>query len=655
MEGNVTEALNKALELWRRADLPGIQKRLDYEAEQISARKDGSDASRRTLIEKTRKFRGEVDDDTKKKVAPLMKQFQSEIDSLTKRGKAAEQAFLSVYKQLIDAPDPVALLESALTDQKRSAQNQELELENRRLQATIKEYHAEFAQIKNQEVTIKRLQDKVDDYEKQIENRVQGKAKEVERQLERKFSEREREIQEEALAVAKKLGIAEQQTATMRDALEAAQSELFDMKTKYDEDMANHTDETEMVGADLERTTQKLLSVQKELEMERERMAEMQKGGTSNPVNSEIEALQLSNLEKEITAKDHEIAQVLSDYRDLQERFAALRTSMDNQITGYEESLQGRTQEIANLKKTLEGQSDYATIKEELQFLKGIEFGAEANKSNANMSVEALLSVKSKALEKENGELKREVEEKRSRIPQLEAEIKRVSTIMNEQADLISRLEGDLTSVNISEAGQNTENDTRASKEAGNEGGTLALLPIVSSQRDRFRARNIELEAENRGLQQTIASLSSEISTVKSDNVKLYEKIKYVQGYQSKPSNDDTVNRYSTDYEEHINPFQAFNAKEKARKYNALSPADKMALSISRMVLANKRARLGFVIYICIIHFLIFTVLMRYSHHTSRTELSELCMHQFANHMHQAHPNENFFEVDHNVPQENPG
>lgn len=76
----------------------------------------------------------------KKAVGPLMKKFQSEIDSLTKRAKAAEQAFLSVYTKLHDAPDPVAILEGAVSDQKRSAETKELEIENKRLQATIQEY-----------------------------------------------------------------------------------------------------------------------------------------------------------------------------------------------------------------------------------------------------------------------------------------------------------------------------------------------------------------------------------------------------------------------------------------------------------------------------------------------------------------------------------
>ena len=37
-------------------------------------------------------------------MAPLLKSFQVEIDALSKRSKAAEAVFLSVYRKLIDLP-----------------------------------------------------------------------------------------------------------------------------------------------------------------------------------------------------------------------------------------------------------------------------------------------------------------------------------------------------------------------------------------------------------------------------------------------------------------------------------------------------------------------------------------------------------------------
>lgn len=72
------------------------------------------------------------------------------------------------------------------------------------------------------------------------------------------------------------------------------------------------------------------------------------------------------------------------------------------------------------------------------------------------------------------------------------------------------------------------------------------MLTIVSSQRDRFRSRNIELESEGRQFQQTIGSLRTDVDSIRADNIKLYEKIKFLQSYGggSKNNSNDAEKRY---------------------------------------------------------------------------------------------------------------
>jgi len=47
----------------------------------------------------------------RKVVAPLLKSFQTEIDSLSKRSKNAEALFLMVYKRLVELPGTVYRVE----------------------------------------------------------------------------------------------------------------------------------------------------------------------------------------------------------------------------------------------------------------------------------------------------------------------------------------------------------------------------------------------------------------------------------------------------------------------------------------------------------------------------------------------------------------
>ncbi|KAG9348343.1 hypothetical protein JZ751_002078 [Albula glossodonta] len=136
-----------------------------------------------------------------------------------------------------------------------------------------------------------------------------------------------------------------------------------------------------------------------------------------------------------------------------------------------------------------------------------------------------------------------------------------------------------------------------------------SLLSIISSQRERFRSRNQELEAESRSMQQTLQVLQSELDSLRADNIKLYEKIKFLQSYPGRAGgSDDTVMRYSSQYEERLDPFASFSKRERQRRYLSLSPWDKATLSMGRVILSNKMARTIAFFYTIFLHLLVFLV-----------------------------------------------
>merc|ERR1719259_230997 len=63
-----------------------------------------------------------------------------------------------------------------------------------------------------------------------------------------------------------------------------------------------------------------------------------------------------------------------------------------------------------------------------------------------------------------------------------------------------------------------------------------SLLAIVSSQRERFRQRNQDLEAENISYKNRVQSLQDDLELLRNDNLKLYEKIKFLQSNYSSSS-----------------------------------------------------------------------------------------------------------------------
>ncbi len=97
----------------------------------------------------------------RKAITPILKSFQIEIDSLSKRSKITEKAFLEIYQHLTKLPgklkyflslrfflsqlfkDPVPALEYVQTLQNRIKKESDLEIKNQTLSKNL------FPQLKN--------------------------------------------------------------------------------------------------------------------------------------------------------------------------------------------------------------------------------------------------------------------------------------------------------------------------------------------------------------------------------------------------------------------------------------------------------------------------------------------------------------------------
>jgi homeobox protein cut-like len=65
-----------------------------------------------------------------------------------------------------------------------------------------------------------------------------------------------------------------------------------------------------------------------------------------------------------------------------------------------------------------------------------------------------------------------------------------------------------------------------------------SILPIVMSQRDRFRQRNAELEERVRSLETSLQDSRAEIQNLKADNLKLFERLKFVHVWKEGQQQD---------------------------------------------------------------------------------------------------------------------
>jgi homeobox protein cut-like len=176
----------------------------------------------------------------------------------------------------------------------------------------------------------------------------------------------------------------------------------------------------------------------------------------------------------------------------------------------------------------------------------------------------------------------------------------------------------------------NSSQNTLASLRAGEQvGGGSGILPMVTAQRDRFKKRNSELEAEMQKLHSTISSLRSEIGSLQKDNLDLYEKTRYVSSYNAhsrgpaasassyganpNPSTvqigDDTTDRYRSAYESNLSPFAAFRGRESARAMKRMHIFERVILRVTKFALATRTSRNLFAAYLLGMHFMVFWML----------------------------------------------
>ncbi|XP_042153635.1 protein CASP-like isoform X5 [Oncorhynchus tshawytscha] len=642
---------------WKRFDLQQLQRELDATATQLANRQDESEQSRKKLIDQSRDF---------KKNTP-------EIDALSKRSKEAEGSFLNIYKTLIDVPDPFPVLELGQQLQLKLQRMHDIETENLKLRETLEDYNKEFTEVKNQGVTIKALKEKIRDYEQSLKNQAENLVQKKQVQLHNDYAEKERKLQESQDSMSSKLVEADHKAQALQTALETTQAELFDLKTKYDEDCTAKADEIEMVMTDLERANQRAEAAQREADTLREQLTSSNQSlqlttqiQTTPEMDQAVEALSRSSLEAELGAKDREMVQLVEDVQRLQASLSKLRESSSTQITQLQLQLSTKTASLKQLEGKLQEQADYEEVKKELSILKSMEFGpSDSSVQVMSKPLEVLLLEKNHSLQSESSSLRIANTELSGRYADLQLEFSSAVRTSAEQRALILKLEHDLSSIQTMSSMLRPDADgadltsmidtiPEPIKEATAmfaglgmapqgelpQGQMDSLLSFISSQRERFHSHNQELEAESRSMQVTMQALQSELDSLHADNINLYEKIKFLQSYPGRAGgSDDTVTvRYSSQYEERLDPFASFSKKERHHRYLSLSPWDKVTLSLGRSILSNQMARTITFFYTLFLHCLVFLVLYEtaWSESIGR-DCSAFCAKKYSDHLHRFH------------------
>ncbi|XP_074177230.1 homeobox protein cut-like 2 isoform X2 [Rhinolophus sinicus] len=367
---------------WKRFDLRRLQE-LNSVASELSARQEESEHSHKHLIELRREFKKNVPEEIREMVAPVLKSFQAEVVALSKRSQEAEAAFLSVYKQLIEAPDPVPVFEAARSlDDRLQPPSFDPSGQPRRDLHTSWKRHPELLGPKEQREGTSPAGLTLTEG-----SRLPGipsKALLTETLLQRNEAEKQKGLQEVQITLAARLGEAEEKIKVLHSALKATQTELLELRRKYDQEAASKADEVGLIMTNLEKANQRAEAAQREVESLREQLASVNSSirlaccSPQGPSGDKVNFALCSGprLEAALASKDREILRLLKDMQHLQNSLQELEETSANQIADLERQLTAKSEAIEKLEEKLQAQSDYEEIKTELSILKAMKLAS---------------------------------------------------------------------------------------------------------------------------------------------------------------------------------------------------------------------------------------------------------------------------------------
>lgn len=150
-----------------------------------------------------------------------------------------------------------------------------------------------------------------------------------------------------------------------------------------------------------------------------------------------------------------------------------------------------------------------------------------------------------------------------------------------------------------------------------------SVATIVMAQRDRLRARCDALEAERDSFKRELQVQVQTSESLKTDNTKLYEKVRYLQSFKGGSGNggsgymrsrsglssdrDLDLEALEQRYEASVDPFRQFSRAERQRKFNEMSPIERIIFIVAKTFLGSKEMRMALFFYILAMHLLVFS------------------------------------------------
>jgi len=643
-----------------------------------------------------------------------VKAYQEEVDNLTRRCKSAESSFSSLTQSLGENPDPFKVLSSVLN----LVNNQQMQLsklsrtvedlkaekvvlekmtpkndasrqdssstkaekeELIQLRREVAEYEMEFRSLKNQDITILKLEARILELQTGGEEEFQLKLEKAREELAETEGRRTAEALEREAAMERKVQTLELQLKAEMAGRAATQTHLLEASEGVGEREAAWEAQRRILVDDSERLRLNLHEATRERDELRLKVGALE-GGKSVQSAPSSGGIQMADLlsereayEAEVSELSHTVNLLREDIVVKDETFCNERRSLQSKIDSLESEVQSTKASLSSLEDQLAeapSQSIIDSMKRELRILKHLEYNADDpglverdpemtgtgeahEKDLESVLVAKLRRVESELVKERNKkvEISKDFEQLRDQVQTLEfAKLEADKVVASLEADLDKAISKSSTTSSSQPASKKSlppveSNNTTTLQNVLDPNSSIpdvqkekkietsaaekatddhSVATIIMAQRDRLRVRCDTLEAERDSFKRELQTQADSAESLKTDNTKLYEKMRYLQSYKGNSgsrgaytrttSRDLDLEALEQRYEASVDPFRQFSRSERQRKLNEMSPMERTVFVVAKTMLGSKEMRTFLFFYVLAMHFLVFQTTYHWSH-----------------------------------------
>ncbi|KAH9258531.1 hypothetical protein BASA81_003033 [Batrachochytrium salamandrivorans] len=485
---------------------------LDLQCIEIAERQDRGLKSRKHLAEETKltkKSAQELADprEVMVKFNALLKLYQAEIDSLSKRSKSAESGLGELYRALYQAPNPGPVL---LQCQSSEQAMLKLKVENSDLRLDLAEFETEFAQLKNQDITIRELTERVAQLQFELAQKESKHREEVAKVAVSVAEELDskREVDE----IRTQLGEMEVAYEEQRRMCDSARNELFEYKFQSEErDQARQRE--------LDQVQEELFAKQSSLQ------------GSQESELARLRQRDLQEEEKQRVRREEEMAKLyhtLDQHRLEASRLRAVDANRERDVEVFKhrhlEQQQRDRERIHELEEQLSAKlppSSLSSFPVSMAKDEGEEEEQqrEVDKTRLNASLETL-----------NAQLRIALADKENEVAKMHQSILDMEEQLTDGKQLARRLQDQVDSAATSSVSTSSVSPRAIRFVAlapstplpgGEQSSEVGVIGILQEQRDRFRRRMLELEQDLESSSTREKRSKEQLDRLRADNYSL--------------------------------------------------------------------------------------------------------------------------------------